>query len=324
MNRIITLFLALSCIWSTQAYADAGNPATLLFDLNACTSFTTDGTNSDYSEFTGVAVNTSEIELSVVNNNLYRLDPIINRHSCTPGINNTEAMCISYDTNCQYMPGSSRAARIDISLSPTGSGPVRLSNLSFYEMAPVMFDWIDGPSGANNYPTLYGVRILRDGQVIFDESAQAATTDWTLESFDFSGPDFEVSEQTTFSVEFLAYCPIGVFATQTVWDLDEIQFTAECVAPVGCQANGGELVGGPFTFDSVGDGVADMIPAGSIISTNTSGQTLGWLVTDDQGYILGMPPMPGVVNFDNPGAGTCLIWRIAYDGAITGLSLIHI
>ena len=32
----------------------------------------------------------------------------------------------------------------------------------------------------------------------------------------------------------------------------------------GCNVNGGELFGGPFTFDSVGDGVADNLAAGSI------------------------------------------------------------
>ena len=88
----------------------------------------------------------------------------------------------------------------------------------------------------------------------------------------------------------------------------------------GCQANGGELFGGPFTFNSVGDGVPDMIPAGSIASANTNGN-LAWVVTDSQGYILGLPPMPSAVNFDNPGAGTCLIWRLASTGAVSGVEV---
>ena len=89
----------------------------------------------------------------------------------------------------------------------------------------------------------------------------------------------------------------------------------------GCNANGGELFGGPFTFNSVGDGTPDMIPAGSITSANTNGETLAWVVTDDEGYILGLPPMPSAVNFDTPGAGTCLIWRLAHDGPITGAAV---
>ena len=79
----------------------------------------------------------------------------------------------------------------------------------------------------------------------------------------------------------------------------------------GCQANGGEIFGGPFIFDQVGDGVADTIPAGSITVTNVTADTTIWVITDNQGYILGLPPMPSAVNFDNPGAGTCLIWHLA-------------
>ena len=89
----------------------------------------------------------------------------------------------------------------------------------------------------------------------------------------------------------------------------------------GCDANGGELFGGPFTFDAVGDGTPDNIPAGAITSANTNGDNIAWVVTDDQGYILGLPPTPEAVNFDNPGAGTCLIWRLASTGDITGVGM---
>ena len=89
----------------------------------------------------------------------------------------------------------------------------------------------------------------------------------------------------------------------------------------GCNANGGALFGGPFTFNSVGDGVADNIPAGSITVANSTGANTAWVVTDDEGYILGLPPMPSAVNFDNPGAGTCLIWHLAYDGEISGVGM---
>jgi len=435
MRRTFTLFLALFVWCATASFADSGNPATLTFDLNACTSFTNNGTNTDYSEFTGVASNTNEIELSVVNDNLYRINPSVNRHSCTPGVNNTEAMCISYDPDCTYAPGSTRAARIDISLNPTGSEPVRLSNLSFYEMAPVMFDWIDGPSGSNNYPTRYGLRVLRDGQVIFDQSDIETTTDWTLESFDFSGADFQATQATTFNIEILAYCPVGVFAMQSVWDLDEIQFTAECVGNqactvpnttidggtvalangstiyTGCAGNividvtntttatnyayiitdendnilafadasatstldlsgappgechvwgwshaanaadpipgtnintlndeaceeissnfirvfredvrGGTLTGGPFEF-CVGDGVADNLAPGAITLSGNAGTNSQWIVTDEVGNILGLPPMPSAVDFDGAGPGVCQVWHLSFEGTVNGLAM---
>ena len=76
-----------------------------------------------------------------------------------------------------------------------------------------------------------------------------------------------------------------------------------------------------FIFDQVGDGVPDMIPAGSITVANSQGDTIVWIVTDEQGYILGLPPMPGAVNFDNPGAGTCLVWHLTHNGPVTGIEL---
>ncbi len=85
----------------------------------------------------------------------------------------------------------------------------------------------------------------------------------------------------------------------------------------GCLANGGELFGGPFAF-TVGDGEADMIPEGSITLANASGANTQWLVTDDQGNILGLPPMPSAVNFDEAPVGTCLIWHLAFEDGLIG------
>ncbi|MEO0339225.1 MAG: T9SS type A sorting domain-containing protein, partial [Bacteroidota bacterium] len=87
-----------------------------------------------------------------------------------------------------------------------------------------------------------------------------------------------------------------------------------------CQANGGMLFGGPFEF-CAGDGIADMLEPGSITLTNSQGENSQWVITDDQGNILGLPPMPSVVDFDGAGSGTCLIWNLSYDGEITGLEM---
>ena len=63
-----------------------------------------------------------------------------------------------------------------------------------------------------------------------------------------------------------------------------------------------------------------MIPAGSITLANSQGTNSQWIVTDDEGYILGLPPMPSAVNFDGAGPGTCFIWHLSYDGDIEGLA----
>ncbi|MFK7810583.1 MAG: T9SS type A sorting domain-containing protein, partial [Saprospiraceae bacterium] len=43
-----------------------------------------------------------------------------------------------------------------------------------------------------------------------------------------------------------------------------------------------------------------------------------WVVTDDQGNILGLPPSPEAVNFDDAPAGTCLIWHLSFEDGLEG------
>ena len=86
-----------------------------------------------------------------------------------------------------------------------------------------------------------------------------------------------------------------------------------------CVAEGGTLTGGPFSF--VVDGVADNIPANGIqLSGNNTGTTNQWVVTDDQGVILGLPPSFTAPNFDEAGVGVCFIYNLSYTGTINGLA----
>ncbi|MHA7058082.1 hypothetical protein ACWGOQ_0012750 [Aquimarina sp. M1] len=87
-------------------------------------------------------------------------------------------------------------------------------------------------------------------------------------------------------------------------------------------ANAGTISGGPFEFDVDGD--ADMVSGITLDTTNAFGSNSTWIVTDDQGVILGLPPtlmaVEGV-NFDDAGAGTCLIWYARYEGSVSGLEM---
>ncbi len=417
---------------SINLWADGSQNASLVFNLDECTSYAQSQTNTDFSEFTANISNSPDVTLRVVGDHLYRLRPEINGHSCTPGANGTEAMCVSYDQGCNYTPNSERAVRFDIEVIATGNQPVQLQRLSFLELAPEMFDWIDGPSGLNNYPTQYGVRVVRDGVEIFRQSDLPTSTEWSLEDFSFfNNDDFLVDDQAVFSFELVAYCPVGSFAMQQVWDLENISIEAGCVqdcpslvdgglvslangatsinacvgdivldvtntslsdatdyyyviteqsdnilayvnaattstldlsgAPPGvchiwgfstafdtdpqpgqpisslvtqdCEALssnfitvnrvqpiGGTLTGGPFEF-CVGDGVADNLVAGSISLSGNTGSNSQWVVTDDQGNILGLPPMPSVVDFDGAGPGTCLIWHLSFEDGLQGAAV---
>ncbi|MEM7575184.1 MAG: hypothetical protein AAF433_19920, partial [Bacteroidota bacterium] len=85
------------------------------------------------------------------------------------------------------------------------------------------------------------------------------------------------------------------------------------------QPSGGTLEGGPFSF-TAGDGVADMIPEDGITVSGSQGENFQWIVTDAAGNILGLPPIFSVVDFDEAGAGNCLVWYLRYDGEISGLA----
>ncbi|WP_158975819.1 hypothetical protein [Cellulophaga sp. L1A9] len=83
--------------------------------------------------------------------------------------------------------------------------------------------------------------------------------------------------------------------------------------------NAGVLTGGPYEFCI--DGTADMVSGISLDSAHVSGENNSWIITDDQGNILGLPPTLEAVegvNFDGAGAGVCFIWHLSYNGSITG------
>ncbi len=87
--------------------------------------------------------------------------------------------------------------------------------------------------------------------------------------------------------------------------------------------NAGTLSGGPFTF-TVGDGTPDMVSGITLDATNAFGENRTWIITDDQGIILGLPGTLEMVegnDFDGAGDGTCLIWYARYNGTVTGLEV---
>ncbi len=284
----------------------------ITFTLDQCMS-NISGTNQDFSEFVSSSNNCGGI--SVVGNNLYRRNPEVNTHSCTPGIEGSPAMCVDSDMSCTFIPDSDKAVRFDIEVMNGGS----LGALEFYQKSPLFFDWINGRSGVNNPPRNYAVRVLVNNEVVYSRTDLLATTNWNLVSFDFSSnAAFTVSQTTVFSFELTPYCVTNRGGDVSVWDLDEITITGN--AGMNSNVSGGTLDGGPFTF-CVGDGQADNITAGSITLSGNAGDNTQWIVTDAQGNILGLPAMPSVVDFDDQGAGVCLIWNISFNGEVAGLEV---
>ncbi|WP_190811213.1 spondin domain-containing protein [Flagellimonas sp. S3867] len=86
--------------------------------------------------------------------------------------------------------------------------------------------------------------------------------------------------------------------------------------------NAGTLSGGPFTFTV--DGTPDMVSGITLDDSDVVGINRGYVITDDTGKILGLPPtladVEGV-NFDGAGAGVCFIWHIVYETGLSGLEM---
>lgn len=83
--------------------------------------------------------------------------------------------------------------------------------------------------------------------------------------------------------------------------------------------NAGTITGGPFTF--IVDGMPDFV-SGIATDPNAVGTNRSFLVTDNLGTILGIPPTNEAlqgVNFDDAGVGDCLIWYLRYENGIQNL-----
>lgn len=203
------------------------------YDLNDCESFMANGSQMDYSEF--VASYPEPLSCAAIEaGTLHRDNPAVNKHSCTPGINGSAGMCVGTLAGCTYIPGHEASVIIDINIAPDPDTAVYLTGFSFFEKAPTTFDWISGTSGPNNWPTWFRVRVLKNGTEIFLTPATATSPVWKETTLDFFKNDaFLVKDPTTFRFELLSYCPVGNGATESVWDLDEINIIASCASPAG-------------------------------------------------------------------------------------------
>jgi len=287
------------------------------FDLDDCTSFFDEDSHSDYSEFTADNDNRSDCaDMLLIGRSLYRESPVTNHHSCTPGFNGKEGMCVSASMNCDFEDDNEKAIRFDIEVTP-GATKAQLKELKFYEKGPARYVWLDGESGDNNYPTKYGVRISVGGSEIYKRVDIPTNREWTIQTIDLSQIDgFEVDQPTIFSFELLGYCPEENGSDLSIWDIDDIAVYAGCTTEI----NGGMLTNsdGRTNIDlCVGDAVSfDLTPVLEL----ATGTNQDWLVTDAQGEILDLPTGP-TFDLQAFGPGLCKLYNVSYAGDLNGLSV---
>ena len=204
------------------------------WSLNACSAGTS------YSEFTA-ATNSpagfSSVTGSILSNS--------SSHSCTPSPDG-KGICHAIRDYCSWADNDNNAYRFSVTLKPQTGYTAKLTKLSFNEAAPANYQWTTGGTGDNDPPSKYGVRVVVNGQEIFQQIDIPTTSSWSLEEIDFSNdPDFMVTSQTTFNFELLGYCRNGLMG-YAVWDIDEVKVFGCSEGP--CAAQGG---------DSDGDGVCN-------------------------------------------------------------------
>jgi hypothetical protein len=204
---------------------------TLYYDFNDCRSYQSDSTHQDYSEFTVQypdPLSCADIESDFVR----REPPVPNPHSCTPGVEDSPAVCVSSKDTCDFVAGDEKALIFEVDIEPAPDTAVLVTSLSFFERAPEQFDWIDGPDGPNNYPTLYGIRILKNGTEVFRQEDIPTEPNWNEEVFDLSDlPEMKITETATLRFEFLGYCLIGDTSSVAAWDMDELRVNMACASP---------------------------------------------------------------------------------------------
>lgn len=202
------------------------------YDLEECRSYMSDGSNMDFSEFKPAYPN--EICAEVTAGILHRELPQEQKHSCTPGVGDGMAMCISTPEICAFEPDHPSALTFTVQITPPADSVVVITGLEFYQQGPAVYNWIDGPSGPNNFPTRYGIRVLINDVEVFKKEDRPTSQVWTLEKFDWlSDSGFRIIEPSTIRIEWLPYCQVGNGATVAAWDIDEIRLFGGCLGKPG-------------------------------------------------------------------------------------------
>jgi hypothetical protein len=319
MKKLFSFFI--SCLVSFYTIGNSplvvqdGNNPTLYVDFDECVSWF-NGYNEDYSEFTALSLpveNCSSLEMAGPGY-VYRNNSKENIHSCTPGIDSTSlGMCITALDNCNYIAGDSTSLIFEVKVIPGVNGMGSLEEISFYEKAPEMFNFYQGQSGTNNYPTKFGIRVLVDEAEVYQEGDINTEREWNLRTFNFSDVEaFTVTEETVFQFEILPYCLVGNGSLVQAWDIDNLTITAGCnnvnagfVKVLGnvniCQD---DTLDHTLTFEAEG----------------AFGPNLTWIILDQKGEIV-LLPNGNVVDFDTLDNGIYAIYHLAYGDDIDGLSL---
>ena len=185
----------------------------------------------DYSEFVPSVPFGADCP-QITGSNLYRTNPSVNNHSCNPGRAGGDgvAFCMPGLNDATYNPGSDKALKFKVNIPASHTGS--LDHFSFWSIGQNPTPFINAASINNNYPTRYGVRVLKDGVQIYNQSEFVIDQVWTLETIYFgTDPDFTYTGGEEYEVQILAYKPVGNGYSVSIWDVDEFAVYGCCSEP---------------------------------------------------------------------------------------------
>jgi len=170
-------------------------------------------------------------------------------NSCQVRDDNTIAVCMGSATETSFVDNSDKAITFSLTFPAGSTG--KLTSINFETMVPTLVDFNNSGSGdLNNYPTKWGIRVLKNGTEIYKLVDQPLIVDtFTLNDVDFtSDPDFEITGGDVFSFEINGYLPAGVpgAGRREIWDLDEVKVNGYCGT---CATCGVTLAATPGTCD---------------------------------------------------------------------------
>ena len=223
---------ASSCTVTTGTGTLSGSKVIANWDMNNCKSFSGDNSNFDFSELKAVknslsCAGVSTKGLYVTGNNA--------KHSCTDDASTGEAgdaVCVGMPNIGSFQNDHPQAVRFDVTIDPS-AGISGITKLQFSELAPKKYVWsaagYHATTGYNNYPTKYGIRVLKNGQEIYKKIDVSTNQSWSVEKFDFSNEAaFITSSKAVYTFELLAYHLVGNGAKVSAWDLDDIKVYGAC------------------------------------------------------------------------------------------------
>ena len=203
------------------------------YDMDNCRSFSSDGSNRDFSEFSASYPNEGGCNANGASVSATRLSNGQGGHSCVAGANGSYAgICVEGHGGSSFRNGDDDAVVFSVTITPPNGGNFKLTKLTFYQLSPVTYTHISGNSGSNNYLKHFGVRILKGSTEVFRSTGNSTNQyDWELESFSLPNTsDFVVNAKTTYKVEILGYNPRYSSQGPGFFDVDEIKLRGCCNA----------------------------------------------------------------------------------------------